>query len=72
MDLRLKMDTDFELWAQCMQGNDSSLEYMEKYNRYDVELLEEVYLKLRPWIKSHPNVGLYMETEESVCANCGF
>lgn len=66
-----KMHTSFELWDKCMQGDKKSLYYMEKYNRHDVELLEEVYLKLRPWIKSHPNVGLYMESEGSVCANCG-
>jgi hypothetical protein len=31
--------------------------------------LEELYLKLRPWIKSHPNLGLYVEGE--VCPTCG-
>lgn len=66
-----KMDTDMSLWTGCMKGNDESLKYMEEYNRYDVELLEEIYLKLRPWIKSHPNVGLYVESDNPVCANCG-
>lgn len=66
-----KLDTDFDLWSKCMDGNEEALEYMEKYNQYDVELLEEVYLKLRPWIKSHPNVGLYLEADVPVCANCG-
>ena len=44
---------------------------MEKYNQGDVFLLEEVYIKLRPWVKSHPNIGVYMEAEEKVCAICG-
>ena len=69
--LECKLDTDFELWSKCMDGDTESLKYMEKYNRYDVELLEEVYLRLRPWIKAHPNVGLYMETDKPVCPNCG-
>lgn len=66
-----KIDTTFELWKGCMEGNIEALEEMERYNRYDVELLEEVYVKLRPWIVNHPNMGLYFESEEKVCPNCG-
>jgi len=42
---------------------------MLSYNDQDVILLEDVYVKLRPWIKSHPNMNLY--TEDNVCSNCG-
>lgn len=66
-----KIKTDFALWKRCCGGDAESLAFMEKYNREDVALLEEVYLWLRPWIKSHPNVGLYMDTIEPVCTNCG-
>lgn len=69
--LKAKMDTDFELWAACMNGDEEALSYMEEYNRQDVVLLEEVYLRLRPWIKSHPNVGLYFESDVPVCSSCG-
>ena len=66
-----KIETDYRLWKRCKTGDPEALMYMEKYNKEDVLLLEEVYLSMRGWIKSHPNVGLYMETTESVCANCG-
>lgn len=66
-----KHETSFNLWRKCMEGDEKSLEYMENYNIHDVELLEEVYLKLRPWIQGHPNIGLYMELNSSVCTNCG-
>ena len=66
-----KLDTDFKLWSKCMDGDEDSLKYMEKYNKYDVELLEDVYLKLRPWIKPHPNVSLYSNYNEPQCATCG-
>ena len=66
-----KLDTDFELWSKCMEGDETALEYMETYNRKDVEILEEVYLKMRPWIKQHPNIGLYLDLEVPVCTNCG-
>ena len=68
---KVKLGTDFELWDKCLRGDEVALSYMEEYNQYDVELLEEVYLKLRPWIKNHPNVGLYMESDIPVCGNCG-
>ena len=66
-----KDDTDFELWINCMNGDQESLDYMESYNRKDVKILEQVYLKLRPWIKNQPNIGLYQENDEMVCATCG-
>lgn len=66
-----KFDTTFELWERCMNGEEEALNYMQKYNDQDVILLEEIYLKLRPWIKSHPNVGLYMKLDEPVCSHCG-
>lgn len=66
-----KMDTDFELWKRCVSGEEEALAYMAEYNKGDVTTLEEIYLKLRPWIKSHPNLGLYVESEEPVCPNCG-
>lgn len=66
-----KIETSFELWRNCKNGSDEALAYMEKYNKEDVRLLEEVYIKLRPWIKGHPNVGVYMESEHKVCSSCG-
>lgn len=66
-----KLGTTFDLWRRCMAGEKKALVYMEKYNQHDVDLLEEVYLKLRPWIQGHPNMGMYMELDIPVCINCG-
>jgi len=66
-----KIKTSFALWSGCMNGDQESLDNMVVYNRQDVQLLEEVYIKLRPWVKSHPNMGMYLDTDEKVCANCG-
>ncbi len=66
-----KMETGFDLWRRCKNGDDEALRKMEEYNRGDVELLEKVYLKMRPWIKGHPNVGVYMESDDKVCTVCG-
>ena len=62
-----KIDTNFNLWKQCKRGDAKALKEMEIYNRKDVEILEMVYLKVRPWIKSHPNIGLFLEEDSPVC-----
>jgi hypothetical protein len=66
-----KIHTDFELWKRCMAGEQEALDYMVAYNKEDVVLLEDCYLFLRPYIKSHPNIGLYAEANEACCGNCG-
>lgn len=62
---------DFQLWKECMEGNEASLTRLLKYNKKDVEILEKVYLKLRPWIKGHPNINVIIDSENSVCPHCG-
>lgn len=66
-----KLDTDFKLWAACMDGDVEALKYMETYNKYDVELLEKVYLKLRPYAKGHPNLDIYFDDKNVHCPHCG-
>ena len=61
--------TGFEMWKGCMQGDAKSWELMRKYNLQDVVLLEKVYLKLRPFMKNHPNIGNYLG--HSCCSKCG-
>lgn len=59
-----------QLWIDCMADKDEAWEEMKNYNMNDVSILEDVYLKLRPWIKTHPNQNLYTDGEH-VCSNCG-
>lgn len=62
----------FPLWWGCMEGDSKMWALMKKYNIEDVKLTEELYLKIRGWIKGHPNHGLYIEDQENpVCRNCG-
>ncbi len=64
-----KLETDFTLWKECLSGKKAALDYMFKYNKYDVALLEKVYLKLLPWIHNHPNMGV--NSDKLVCSSCG-
>ncbi len=65
-----KLETGgFGLWQKCMKGDLDAWKLMCKYNKQDVVLLEQIYLKLRPWMKSHP-VTKAFETSNPVCPNC--
>jgi len=67
--LKAKTDTWWlDLWKQCLLGSNTALKKMDEYCQNDVLILEEVYLRLRPYIRNHPNVWLYLEWE--VCTNC--
>jgi predicted RNA-binding Zn-ribbon protein involved in translation (DUF1610 family) len=55
-----KMQTGgFELWRDCMKDDPKAWATMRRYNIQDVRLTEQVYDRLLPWIKNHPNVNLY-------------
>ena len=59
----------FELWLKCMDKDSAAWGRMEKYNIQDVLLLEKLYYKLLPWIKSLPNRNV--EADDHVCPSCG-
>jgi len=61
----------FELWVKCMNDDPEAWKTMELYNKQDVLLLEKVYAVFRPWIKNHPNVALYRESDGMACPACG-
>jgi hypothetical protein len=60
----------FSLWIGCMKDDPKSWATMRKYNILDVLLTEQVYERLRPWVRNHPNVTLY-EEGVSGCPTCG-
>lgn len=61
-------NTGAALWFDCMNGVKDAWNVMKRYNAHDVELLEKVYLRLRPWIASHPNLTYW--TREETCPVC--
>jgi len=54
-----------------MNGVIKAWEKMVKYCAKDVTLLEKVYLKIRPYLKQHPNLGVYSDDIIAVCPTCG-
>jgi predicted RNA-binding Zn-ribbon protein involved in translation (DUF1610 family) len=66
-----KIHTEYALWLRCLEGDPRSLNDMLVYNQNDVKLTEDAYVLLRPYIKSHPNMSIFMEAHEPSCPNCG-
>ena len=61
--------TGFDLWLGCLKNNRASWALLEKYNKQDVILLEDVYNKLLPWMDRHPNMALLQH--KNGCPKCG-
>lgn len=61
----------FELWDQCMKNNLEAWDEMEKYNIQDVLTLEAIYLRMRPYMRRHPNIAVEVEEEKVLCPKCG-
>lgn len=71
LGLPRKSETGFDLWKRAWFGDAEALKEMEVYNRNDVSILEDLYFRLRGYIKNHPNMNLWNEENVSVCPNCG-
>lgn len=61
----------FALWLKCMADDADAWKKMREYNMHDVRLTEQLYDMVLPWIKNHPNAGLYIADGEDRCRNCG-
>lgn len=60
----------FGLWKKCLAGDAKAWGRMRRYNVGDVRLTEDLYTRLRPWIKGHPS-GNLVDGTGHVCPTCG-
>lgn len=66
-----KADMEIEDWIRCSEGSQEHITKMFEYCKRDVApLLEDVYLRMLPWIPNHPNLGLYTDHDVDVCPKC--
>lgn len=67
LNLGRKLDHEgWELWEGCYNGDPKAWAKMKAYNKQDVELLERLYLRIRPYIRM--NLGIY--NTGTVCSRC--
>jgi hypothetical protein len=67
--LKHTMFPGFEMWTECMKGNQAAWKEMEKYNKYDVLSLEELYKIMIPW-DSSIDFNVFSDSSEVTC-KCG-
>lgn len=60
----------FQLWMDCMKGDDKAWRKMKKYAKQDTALLPSVYEALRPWMRNHPSMNLISQ-DPNACPVCG-
>lgn len=58
----------FKLWTEVMQGNEPARATMQAYNENDVTIMRDLYYRLLPWVKNHPNLNLF---GGDGCPRCG-
>lgn len=68
-----KLETGgYSLWKQiCVDKNAAALKKMKKYCEQDVLLLEKVYNKIKPYVKSKVHMGLLNGGTRDSCKACG-
>lgn len=59
----------FGAWKGCMAGNKKAWRDMVKYNKNDVVITELLYLKMRPFMESHPNLNVITNRLDA-CPKC--
>ena len=70
--LNEKLDTNFDLWKRCSNGDQEALDEMFTYNKQDIAGLEDLYLEFRAWFKKHPSLNLfYGDMQDGRCPRCG-
>lgn len=65
-----KFKTGMKLWQQCYTGDTEALTKMSSYCNNDVVILESMYLRVRPYFKSHPPIYRSFDGSE-ICPLCG-
>lgn len=58
----------FKLWVDIEKGSVVAQNKMKRYNVRDVVLLEELYKRILPFIKNHPN---FNDQKNGACGACG-
>ena len=64
---RKRKHDGFTLWSDYLLGTAAARKEMKLYNLQDVHVLADVYKKVRPYIKNHPNLGYHSDS----CPVCG-
>lgn len=66
-----KLYPGFELWLGVLHKEKAAWQEMKEYCIQDVDTTEELYLRVRPYARQHPNVAIFLDNEDPTCGKCG-
>ena len=70
LDLGVKQGPGFQCWLDCMAGDAKAWARMKRYCKADVTLLEKLYVLMRPWTTTGPNMAVLAD-RPMACPKCG-
>lgn len=70
LNLGRKESTSYRLWVDIMHGSKRALKAMIHYCKQDVSLLEKIYNKLKPYVKTKLNLSVFRQ-DPTCCPSCG-
>lgn len=65
-----KIETKQKLWLDILKGKVGAVKEMVRYNKGDIELLERVYERVKPYCPTQINHNLF-GNEHDKCPSCG-
>lgn len=63
-----KLHFGIEQWIECIEGDEKTWRKEKIYNKRDIQVTEQVYYRLRSFMKNHPH--LYPDEYELACHSC--
>lgn len=61
----------WDLWVKVLQGDKKSKKLMVDYCKQDVNVLEKVFKRLRPFMTNIPNYNIFSRDADVICPKCG-
>ena len=71
LSLTRKLENDYGAFKLAALGDKKAIKNIVEYGRGDIPTLKDLYYRLLPFMKSHPNLNLYREDGEQGCPHCG-
>lgn len=69
-EMEQKAEHPYQMWVDVMTHRAGAFSKMQVYCMGDVDITRNVYLKLKPYIKSSLNMAVF-RNDNTVCPNCG-
>lgn len=66
-----KTPISFDDWLNAAHGNKKAMREVVDHCEKDVLVLEEVFAKLRPWVREEPSAALFANIGDMDCTSCG-